>query len=132
MRTGEKVQDKDNPAAQEIHHKVKPGHGGCLKKKEASRQRLKNRPALMSQCPKKKRKEQKEKLALKYPSLAPQLMSHAGNLTAMKTIKKQQPCSDYGYQDYRHCEVVWKSVYSSALIKPMRKMLCTHTRSHKH
>ncbi len=52
----------------------------------------------MSQWPK-KRKEGKEKLALKYPSLAPQLMSHTGNLTAMKTIKQQQPSSDYSFPD---------------------------------
>lgn len=53
----------------------------------------------MSQWPKKRGKEEKEKLALKYPSLAPQLMSHTGNLTAMKTIKQQQPSSDYIFPD---------------------------------
>lgn len=60
---------------------MKSNQGAENVKKEASRQWLKNRPALMSQC-------EKKKLPLNYPSLTPQLMSHARNLTAIKTIKQ--------------------------------------------
>lgn len=81
-----------------------------FKKERSIKTTVKEQASFNESVSKKKRKEEKEKLALKYPSLAPQLMSHAGNLTAMKTIKKQQPSTDYGYPDYRHCEVVWKSI----------------------